>query len=141
MPFEEGGEKLSRDHHRTTGAHTGDRKVRPLGHGRTGWKVAHDENTAQVNRRTEGQVTVGLAMLHCSGINAGTSLFPLKPFSILLSILCTVNLILGTAFETKATVCKVLLTHLNSSDELRPGSFPKICSAVVDLLHLLGFKA
>lgn len=92
-----------------------------MGHGkRTGRKVAHDENTAQVNRGAKGQATVGLVILHCSGINAGTSLFfPLKPFIILLSILCTVNLILGTALTSKPqTVGEVLLSHLNSCHEL-----------------------
>lgn len=101
------------------------------------------ENAAQVNRGAKSQATVGLAILHCSGINAGTSLFfPLKPFITLLSILCAVNLILGTAFKPKPqTVCEVLLSHLNSCYELMLGSFPKTCSTIVDLLHLLGFEA
>lgn len=105
--------------------------------------MAHDQNAAQVNRGTKGQATVGLVVLHCSGINAGTSLFfPLKPFIILLSILCAVNLILGTAFKPKPqTLCEVLLSHLNSCDELMLGSFPKTCSTIVDLLHLIGFEA
>lgn len=51
-----------------------------MSYGRTGRKVAHDENEAQVNRGgvvvvVKVKLTVGLAILYHGGIIAGTSLF------------------------------------------------------------------
>lgn len=123
------------------------RKVRPLGHGRTGTWVAHDDTSrSQVPRRLKPQAPVGPAILHCSGINAGTTIsFFFNGFHVLLSMLCTVNPILGYNHQTKATdrMCEVLLSHLNGlgHDKLRSASFPNMCSAIADLLNLLGFEA
>lgn len=124
------------------------RKVRPSGHGDTGREWPMMRRGLKFTAWLKYQAPVGLAILHCSGLNAETTIScSFKAFHIILSTLCTENLILVCKFQTKATVCEataceVLLSHLSrhSHDELMPASFPNMCSARDNLLSLFGFK-